>query len=144
MPGPVPRSQHPPTCHTRRWPQSSWKWCKVSLRPRCREDIWLQSMCPKRQGETPQPFLPVHCLTYPKTLHKLLAGPKPDFSRGPGVSPGYGRQVQSPLHVGQHRKSPHFIETGAEFTPYKTNRAGVLRLLEERGPVSGHGPPSTT
>lgn len=66
------------------------------------EDIWLQLMSHERQGGTPASLslLPIHCLTYPKTLHKLLAGPEPNLSRSPGIGPSYKKRNPTPLAYG--------------------------------------------
>lgn len=94
-------SQPSPTCHDRRWPQRSWKWWRANRCPPCREDTWLQSMSPvkgKGKPRHPCPSSLYSTPTYPKTLHKLFAGPKPNLSRVPGVGPSCKEEIQQPSH----------------------------------------------
>lgn len=86
------------TCHSRRWPQSCWKWCRVKLCPFWGWGIWLKSISPEG-GQRPQhphpPYPGTAPLTYPKTAQQLLTGPEADLSRGPGAGPGY-RKPKNP------------------------------------------------
>lgn len=89
---------HPPlTCHSRRWPQSCWKWCRVRLCPFWGWGIWLKSLSPGG-GHGPQHAHPpcpgTAPLIYPKTPQQLLTGPEPNLSRGPGVGPGCRKQTK--------------------------------------------------
>lgn len=93
------------TCHSRRWPQSRWKWCKARLCPCCvgGGGIWLRSISPEGEetpaSPSPLPPSPRHFPPmYPETLQQLLTGPEPDLSGGAGVDPGYKKSKIKPQH----------------------------------------------
>lgn len=55
------------TCHSWRWPQSCWKWCKSRLCPCWGWDIWLKSVSPEGDQRPQHPHPGMAPTIYPKT-----------------------------------------------------------------------------